>query len=295
MIYREFETHAGLAPYVQLVWMMESEHEDDHAPRSLIVPDGIVEIVFHYGDPWITTVASRKRMVQPRSFAVSQMRKFIEIESNGRTGFVSVRFFPWGAYHFFDLPVHSFLDDTVSTATLWPMHYEGLMEKLRAAASGTDGAGGAGDSGGAGGAGGAGDSGGAGGAGFASVVQGFLLDRLEEHYKDDTALDKAVKLIRSTGGQLSIDDVGERVRLTRKQLERKFVSTVGTTPKTFARISRFLNICHHLDRYRGSTLTRLAHECGYFDQSHFIREFSAFTGFTPKEFFTKNNVKFAEI
>ncbi len=79
--------------------MMESEHEDDHAPKSLIVPDDIVEIVFHYGDPWITTVAGGKRMVQPRSFAVSQMRKYIEIESNGLAGFVSVRFYPWGAYH----------------------------------------------------------------------------------------------------------------------------------------------------------------------------------------------------
>lgn len=268
MIYREFETHAALAPYVQLVWMMESEHEDDHAPRSLIVPDGIVEIVFHYGDPWITTVAGGKRMVQPRNFAISQMRKYIEIESDGRTGFVSARFYPWGAYHFFDKPVHSFLDDTVSTATLWPGHYEDLMEKLHVAA---------------------------GVAGLASFVQGFLLDRLKEHYKDDVALDEAVKLIRSTGGQLSVEEVGERVGLSRKQLERKFVATVGTTPKTFARISRFLNVCHHLDSYRESTLTRLAHECRYFDQAHFIREFSVFTGFTPKAFFAKNNVKFAEL
>ncbi|MCY3714808.1 MAG: helix-turn-helix domain-containing protein [Gemmatimonadetes bacterium] len=280
MIYREFETHTGLDPYVQLVWMMESEHEDDHAPGSLIVPDGIVEIVFHYGDPWITTVAGGKRMVQPRSFAVSQMRKYIEIESNGRTGFVSVRFYPWGAYHFFDKPVHEFLDETVSTATLWPVHYEDLMKKLRAAAAGE---------------GGEGFASGAGGAGFAAGLQEFLLDRLAEHYKDDSALDEAVKLIRSTGGQLSVEEVGERVGLSRKQLERKFVATVGTTPKTFARISRFLNICHHLDRYRGKTLTQLAYECGYFDQAHFIREFSAFTGFTPKAFFAKNNVSYAEL
>ncbi|MXZ75043.1 MAG: helix-turn-helix transcriptional regulator [Gemmatimonadetes bacterium] len=292
MIYREFETHADLAPYVQLVWMMESEHEDDHAPRSLIVPDGIVEIVFHYGDPWITTVAGGNRMVQPRSFAVSQMRKYIEIESNGRTGFVSVRFYPWGAYHFFDRPVDSLLDDTVSTAMLWPEHYDDLMEKIRAVASGM---GGASSTGGASGTGGAGGTSGAGGSGLASVVQGFLLDRLKEHFKDDVALDESVKLIRSTGGQLSVEEVGERVGLSRKQLERKFVATVGTTPKTFARISRFLNICHHLDRYRDSTLTRLAHECGYFDQAHFIREFSVFTGFTPKAFFDKNNVKFAEL
>ena len=133
------------------------------------------------------------------------------------------------------------------------------------------------------------------GAEFAGVVQGFLLDRLEAFRKDDAALDEAVKLIRSAGGQLSIEEVGRRVGLSRKQLERKFASTVGTTPKTFSRISRFLNICHHLDGHRGKTLTQLAYECGYFDQAHFIREFTAFSGFTPKAFFDKNNVKFADI
>ena len=158
-----------------------------------------------------------------------------------------------------------------------------MTEKLRAAADGADGAGGAS---------GAGDSD---GPSIASFVQGFLLDRLKEHYLDDVALDEAVKLIRSTGGQLSVEEFGERVGLSRKQLERKFVATVGTTPKTFARISRLLNVCHHLDRYRECTLTRLAHECGYFDQAHFIREFSVFTGFTPKAFFAKNNIKFAEL
>lgn len=268
MIYRELETHPELTPYVQLVWMMESEHADDNAPKSLIVPDGIVEIVFHYGDPWITTVAGGESMVQPRSFAVSQMRKYIEIESNGRTGFVSVRFYPWGAYHFFARPVHSFLDDTAGIETLWPAHHEELMEKLRATPGGTE---------------------------YAGVVQRFLLDRLEAYRKDEAALDEAVKLIRSAGGQLSIEKVGQRVGLSRKQLERKFASTVGTTPKTFARISRFLNICHHLDGHRGKTLTQLAYECGYFDQAHFIREFTAFSGFTPKAFFAKNNVKFADI
>jgi AraC-like DNA-binding protein len=31
-------------------------------------------------------------------------------------------------------------------------------------------------------------------------------------------------------------------------------------------------------------LTELAHECGYFDQAHFIREFKAFAGKTPTQY-----------
>lgn len=78
MIYQEFETHSGLSYYVQLVWMMESEHQKDQSPKSLVMPDGIVEIVFHYGDPWITTVGGDERAIQPHGLAISQMGRYIE-------------------------------------------------------------------------------------------------------------------------------------------------------------------------------------------------------------------------
>jgi AraC-like DNA-binding protein len=34
----------------------------------------------------------------------------------------------------------------------------------------------------------------------------------------------------------------------------------------------------------GSSLTSIAYACGYFDQSHFIREFKSFTGDSPSSF-----------
>ena len=44
MLYKEFPTLLDLAPYVQLVWMMESE-EGDKMEKEQIMPDGIVEFV----------------------------------------------------------------------------------------------------------------------------------------------------------------------------------------------------------------------------------------------------------
>jgi len=85
----------------------------DDYPREKISPNGIVEIVFHYRGPFVTYLSSGDRFVQPKGFAISQMRKFIEIESNGTIGFVSVRFYPLGAHHFFREPVKNFLDDTI--------------------------------------------------------------------------------------------------------------------------------------------------------------------------------------
>ena len=268
MIYKEFPIHPDLVPYVQLVWTMESEGEDDDLPKERIMPDGIVEFVTHYGDPWITTVDGESGVVQPKSFVISQMRKFIELESNGVTGLISVRFYPWGAYHFFSEPVSNFLDSTLSSERIWPENYTELTELVDKASSHED---------------------------RSQAVQRFLLDRLAEHRKEDTSLDRAVKLIRESKGQLSMEEIGKRTGLTKKQLERRFVPAIGTPPKTFARISRFLNICRHLEEHQGKTLTELSYQCGYFDQAHFIKEFRQFSGFTPKEFFARNDVGFADL
>jgi AraC-like DNA-binding protein len=60
------------------------------------------------------------------------------------------------------------------------------------------------------------------------------------------------------------------------------------TPKTFSRVRRFERA---VARARGSTATpdwaSVAIECGYFDQSHMIRDFVALSGLTPHRLFRR--------
>ena len=53
MQYHEFNIPRGLPDYVQSIWAMESENEQDAYPRSLIMPDGIVEVIFYYDSPFL--------------------------------------------------------------------------------------------------------------------------------------------------------------------------------------------------------------------------------------------------
>lgn len=268
MFHREFTPHPDLADYVQVVWTMESDGEADKFPREQILPDGIVELVVHYREPFITHQVDGSSYVQPVTFAISQMKKCIEIESRGSIGFIAVRFFPWGAYHFFDTPIRTFLDGFVATEVLWKTHDHPLAEQVCSAG---------------------------GYKARVNCVEQFLLARLEKHRRHDTATDDAIKLCRTERGRLTVHELAERVELSKKQLERRFLDSVGTTPKTFCRVSRFLDVCHHLEAYRNRTLTELTYECGYFDQAHCIKEFKEFSGFTPKQFFAKSNVAFADI
>ena len=69
---------------------------------------------------------------------------------------------------------------------------------------------------------------------------------------------------------------------------------IGLSPKTYLSVLRFKKV---VDRIQSGPLNwqDILFDCGYFDQAHFIKEFKEFSGFTPKEFFARNNVAFADL
>jgi AraC-like DNA-binding protein len=59
---------------------------------------------------------------------------------------------------------------------------------------------------------------------------------------------------------------------------------VGIPPKEVARFYRFAHVLHSLESTQHVDLTRIAHQTWFYDQSHFNKEFVAFTGYTPTEY-----------
>ena len=73
-------------------------------------------------------------------------------------------------------------------------------------------------------------------ASMVEIANSFLLPRLQE-WEPDQRVKAAVKFLSK--GSWSIDQTGEHVALSRRQLERLFLKNIGMEPKTFARIARF--------------------------------------------------------
>jgi AraC-like DNA-binding protein len=86
---------------------------------------------------------------------------------------------------------------------------------------------------------------------------------------------------RATAARLA-DDLG----WSQRRLELAFREQVGLAPVTIVRMARFRRAVRLLVR-GGSSLTDLAAHCGYYDQSHFNREFRAVTGTSPQRYLDK--------
>jgi len=86
----------------------------------------------------------------------------------------------------------------------------------------------------------------------------------------------------------NIKNVASRYGITSRYLQKLFSNHTGLTPKLYSKINRFQNSLRLVAK-KNTSLTTIAYECGYFDQSHFIREFKAFTGVLPSTYDPANS------
>jgi AraC-like DNA-binding protein len=63
-----------------------------------------------------------------------------------------------------------------------------------------------------------------------------------------------------------------------------FRSEVGLNPKLFHRVQRFQRVLTQLHQIEDPEWEQLALARGYFDQSHLIRDFLEFSGFSPADY-----------
>jgi AraC-like DNA-binding protein len=94
----------------------------------------------------------------------------------------------------------------------------------------------------------------------------------------------AIAEIERTGGSVEVGPLARRIGWSDRHLRRRFEDAAGMPPKLFARIVRFQGALRALSADgRGPACDR------YFDEPHFARDFSAFTGMPPGEWLRRRN------
>lgn len=254
---KTYEPSTKLADFVKRYWTLHGEKENIPL-KNTIVPDGTMKLIFHYGDTYKHHSQNGEVIILPKCFLIGQLTKPYVIEPTGVTGSFVVQFKPNGFLPFTTIPLKEMENTAVSLGKLFGEDGIELGEQILNASSTSE---------------------------RIQIIEAFFFKTLADKETIDKVVKSTVETIFNANGQFSVNEFSRTNRIDRRQLARKFASTIGLSPKQLAKTVRIQTTLKILLNEEITSLTALAHENRYFDQAHFIKEFREFTGLTPKEFF----------
>jgi AraC-like DNA-binding protein len=261
MEYNVYEPSEELSKYIRCFWSLESAENETQHKKERVFPDGCIELIVHYHDLFKIHYPHSPAELQGRSFIHGQLKKFMELEATGRIGVFSARFHPAGLRPFVDFDIHTLTNKTVALTDIWKEDAVELEQNVINCKNDKE---------------------------RIEVTTQFLIRKLSSKKSDDNLMVNSVQLIIENSGMLSLDELCTNVGLGKRQFERKFISEVGLNPKTFSRIIRFNSALQLIEKKDFSGFTSVAHEGGFYDQAHFIKDFKELTGLNPKKYFSEN-------
>lgn len=246
---------ALLSDFVDNFWLYE-DYEAKHV-NERILPTGTIELVINLRENELRIYdaeqPSRCSRFSGAIVSGAYGKGFIS-DSEEEAFIMGVHFKPGGAFPFLGVPAGDLADTHVDLETLWGSAARGLRERLCEAATAAE---------------------------RFHLLQESLISHLfrpmEHHYAVSTALEVFGRQI-----DVTVRDMARNVGLSQRRLIQVFKAEVGVTPKLFSRVQRFQRaraIIHRQEK--AADWAGLAMDCGYFDQSHLIRDFLEFSGLSP--------------
>jgi AraC-like DNA-binding protein len=114
-----------------------------------------------------------------------------------------------------------------------------------------------------------------------ALVEEFLRERWPAPDPQVDLVQRIVAALLHDRTIARVDDVTEMFDINPRTLQRLFQRYVGVSPKWVLRRYRLHEAAAVLAREQHRPWAEVAAELGYFDQSHFIRDFTAAIGMTP--------------
>ena len=260
MNYQVYTPTSELQPFIKCFWSLEDERQDEPV-KQRVLPDGCMEMIFHYEDLYQQYFEDGSSIIQPKSFVFGQITKYIEIAPTGISGILSARFLPDGISPFLNIPLTSFENKAVPITEIFGEDGKNLEEHVINASDNYE---------------------------RIKLIETFLLSKLTEQKTIDVITKSCIDLIFLSQGQIGSAELADKMKINRRNMERKFISAIGISPKQLARVARLQATLKMLEQKNVASLTEIAYENGYYDQAHFIKDFREFTGMSPKSFFAEN-------
>jgi len=255
--YRQYQPGPQLSELVECYWVFRTSGDSCEVER--LIPGGRVEMIFHFGSPFqlVTHPDSQEGDQGTPVHFMGQRNRVYFGRPGGDADMLGVRFKPGGLAAFTTIPLTELLNRLIPADYVlgnvikgWEDQLFGLTEDRQRVL----------------------------------VLDRLLSGLLGKVAEDRAGLRPVLANIRKYPNDTAVQVICEQTGWYYKKLERAFKEMVGYTPKQYCRIVRFNKAIRQMGHDRDASLTRVGYACGYYDQSHFIKDFSLYAGTVPGSF-----------
>ncbi len=248
--------HSALQGFVQCIMVIDAQTPLGIETAPCLYPPTPQNSLFFYLEDRIRVSPGDSNLFeeQPRAVIVGPQAVAVAIDVRQHHKAVRIGFEPAGLFRLLKMPLQEWVDKSCDTSQLMGQEVNELTEKMQEAEALVE---------------------------IARLAEVWLLRKLLS-LGASLPIDNALRILMQSQGQISMDELAALACLSNRQLERQCLQRMGFSPKFFARIIRFSHAYRIRESDSKKNWTSIAHESGYFDQMHLIRDFKTFTGKVPR-------------
>lgn len=247
----------SLRPYVECLYLWQQPK----LSQSMLVgspPSGFGALVFNLGPTYQTGLIPGNWSPTPRVFLTGQATQRYHLNLQEAIDVVGIVFRPTGLFHLLQIPLKEFTDQRIDASLIMDQEILEIWERLGEASSPET---------------------------RIQLLIPFLEKRLLTRGATWDVIDAIAEEIFVHKGVLSLQHLLADYSLSTRQFQRKFQKQVGISPKFYSKLRRFSHICSLLIRQEVIDWHEMVYLGGYFDQSHFIKDFLAFMKENPTTYY----------
>ena len=252
-----------LSRFVEQIWYYQNDPQPHSKER--LMPDGCMSLVINladnqtrFYDPDDTsklTTYGPVTLTGPRTSSIA-------IDTDEQACVVGISFRPAGALPFLKMPCAELHNHIVNVDDLWGRLASELRVRILEAATP---------------------------AKKLHAVELILLQRAAGNFKEHPVVEDAIQQFLRAPQAARIAEFTHKSGLTSRRFIDLFKYHVGLAPKLFCRVRRFQDVLRSISAGRPVVWSNVALDCGYFDQSHFIRDFRSFAGLNPSKYLSDHS------
>lgn len=245
-----------LSSCIKFMW--HSKGEPISSDKERVLPSGTSQLIINLGHDCFRHYEKSNVHVDDHTIISGIQSRYLFLDSRTRRYTMGVVFKEDGLSSLLGIPADEFLNQTVALDDVLSLDVSGLRQRLQTGTNPQD---------------------------RFNILEAALTNLMGQDFNPNPAIVSAIHRMKNSSGFKSVSEMAERVGYSRRRFSDLFRQIAGISPKEYMRIQRFQNSLEIIRQHPDPDWSEVALSCGYYDQAHFNRDFKAFSGLTPSQYF----------